>query len=586
MKKIKTTLFTRLFIYFFILISIPLISFSIVNTTITKKTVIDRLKLDVNNIGEIQRQKLEQIIEEYRHKTYELSKNENIVKLLENPELKNNSTFMSNIYSTMYETMKGDTYDAAAIITSIDGNTKLSTHPFPEDYDLRNHSTILDMASPLMDSKPYTYTKIISNNNLNSEEPIAISMIRYIFNQNNDVVGFALVDINKSKIKEIVETNTLSKSLLIDTTSYIASELDNASEFYPFTYFPGLSSREKGEFIEETYYSNNYILSFKRVGSTQFYIANYIKDQTFNENLKQIVIIDIIAILIGLFTSLILAYFLTKQLTKPIHRLIKGMKRIEEGDLTISIEENNIYEMQQLNESFNNMVIQIVNLLQTTKESQKQIFDAEKKALQSQINPHFLFNTLNTIKSLASINNQEEIYTISIKLGQLLRSSIYNNSAVCTLEKSIELVKSYLTIQQIRFKDKLHIDYDIDQSLLSQSTPKLLLQPLVENAIIHGLEPKIGHWYLSISLQKIGDNIVIEITDNGVGFKNKEIMKNLSLLEKSHHIGLYNVYKRLNLFYKNNASLSFEDVKSGGTKAKIIIPFDNENTNLGVNYGV
>ncbi len=582
MKKIKTTLFTRLFIYFFILISIPLISFSIVSSTVAKKKVIDGLKLNLNILSEIQSSKLEEVFEEYRHKTYSLSKDSLVIELLENPNLINDDEFSAKVYNLLFSTMKGDIYKASAMVTSTDGDVRISTHSFPDDYDLRNHATIIDIVEPLMDSKPFSYTKIISNDNLNTEDDVSITMIRYIFDENQNVLGFVILDIYESTIKDIDENRSLSTSILIDTDSFVAAELDNASEYFSFNNFPGLSIREKGKFKETIYNDNNYVLALNQVGASSFYIANYIENQTFNDNLRQIIIINIFAILFGLVVALIVTYFLAQQITKPIHKLIKGMKTVEQGNLAIDIEDNSIYEMQQLNDSFNNMVIQIVNLLQTTKESQKRIFEAEREALQSQINPHFLFNTLNTIKSLAKINNQEEIYTISIKLGHLLRSSIYNDSPDCTLDKSLELVKSYLTIQQIRFQDKLHVKYDIDEDVLNTTTPKLLLQPIVENAIVHGLEPKIGQWYISISIKQDNSNIIIEITDNGIGFKNKEVMKNLSLFEKSDHVGLFNVYKRLQLFYKNQASISFSDIHPCGTKATIIIPKNYSLTHGGI----
>ena len=572
MKKIKTTLFTRLFIYFFILISIPIISFSIVSSTIAKQKVIDGLKLNINTLTKIQETKIESIFEEYRHKAYALSKNEKIINLLKNPSLYNNNKYISEINSTIFSTMKGDTYHAAAVVTSIDGNIRFSTHPLSEEYDLRNHFTILDMASPLMESKPFKYTKILSNNGFNSNNNVSLIMLRYIFDENDKAIGFVLIDIYKQRLKNIVETNTLSTSLIVDTDSYLAAELDNASEYYSFNNYPGLNSRGNEPFSNNTFYKNNYVLSIRQISTTPFYIANYIKDQTFNDNYKQIIILDILAIFFGLFLSLIVAYFLTKEITKPINKLIKSMKRVEKGNLAITIEDNSIIEMQELNESFNKMVIQIINLLQTTKESQKRIYEAEREALESQINPHFLFNTLNTIKSLAKINGEKEIYTISIKLGQLLRSSIYNKNTNCELEKSLELVKSYLTIQQIRFEDKLVVNYDIDESILDIKTPKLIIQPLVENAIIHGLEPKMGKWLIQIEIYKSNGYLIINVIDNGIGFKDKEYMNNLELLSQTKHVGVYNIYKRLELAYNKKASLVFVDNKYGGTKATIKIP--------------
>lgn len=205
MKKIKTTLFTRLFIYFFILISIPLISFSIVSSTLAKKKVIDGLKLNLNILSEIQSNKLEEVFEEYRHKIYSLSKDSLIIELLENPNLINDQEYSAKAYNLLFSTMKGDIYKASAMVTSIDGNIKLSTHAFPKDYDLRNHSTILDIVEPLMDSKPFSYTKIISNDNLNTEDDVSITMIRYIFDENQNVLGFVILDIYESTIKHIDE---------------------------------------------------------------------------------------------------------------------------------------------------------------------------------------------------------------------------------------------------------------------------------------------------------------------------------------------------------------------------------------------
>jgi len=248
------------------------------------------------------------------------------------------------------------------------------------------------------------------------------------------------------------------------------------------------------------------------------------------------------------------------------------MKQVEEGNLAISIEENSIYELQELNDSFNNMVIQIVNLLQKTKESQKRIYEAEKESLQSQINPHFLFNTLNTIKSIAKLNDQQDIYTISIKLGKLLRSSIYNNETNVKLEKSLELVQSYLTIQKLRFSDKLEIEYDIDESLLQIETPKLIIQPLVENAIIHGLSPKMGKWFLKLEIKKINNYIEINCIDNGIGFEDTNKMSNIESFANTNHVGIYNVYKRLKLEYNDNASLTFKKRSVEGIIATLKIP--------------
>ena len=573
MKKIKSTLFARLFMYFFIIVSIPLISLTIVSTTITKRKVIDGLKINLSTQTQIQKTNIEELFEEYRHKAYLLSKNEKIINILSN----NNSTTLDNnqiseIYNILFSTMKGDTYLAEAIITSLDGEKRFSTHPFPEEYDLRTNSKILDIASPLMYSKPFTNTKITANEGYSNNNNVSLIMLRYIFDESSNPIGYVIINVYEQSFKETNNPLTLATSLLVDTNSFVAAELDNSGEFYTFNNYPGLNSRGHEEFSEKTIYNNNYVLSMTQISSSSFYIVNYIKDQTFNDNLQQILILSLTAILIGVLLSIFIAYFLAKQITHPIKHLINNMRQVEEGNLAISIEENSIYELQELNDSFNNMVIQIVNLLQKTKESQKRIYEAEKESLQSQINPHFLFNTLNTIKSIAKLNDQQDIYTISIKLGKLLRSSIYNNETNVKLEKSLELVQSYLTIQKLRFSDKLEIEYDIDESLLQIETPKLIIQPLVENAIIHGLSPKMGKWFLKLEIKKINNYIEINCIDNGIGFEDTNKMSNIESFANTNHVGIYNVYKRLKLEYNDNASLTFKKRSVEGTIATIKIP--------------
>ncbi len=559
--------------YFFIIVSIPLISLTIVSTTITKKKVIDGLKINLSTQTQIQKNNIEELFEEYRHKAYILSKNEKVIEILAQSNLESLDTNkVSEIYNILFSTMKGDTYLAEAIITSLDGEKRFSTHPFPEEYDLRTNSKILDIASPLMYSKPFTNTKISANEGYSNNNNVSLIMLRYVFDENSKPIGYVIINVYEQSFKEINNPLNLATSLLVDSNSYVAAELDNSGEFYTFNNFPGLNSRGHEEFNEKTIYNNNYVLSMTQISNTSFYVVNYIKDQTFNDNLQQILILSLTAIFIGVLLSIFISYFLAKQITQPIKHLINNMRQVEEGNLAISIEDNSIYELQELNDSFNNMVIQIVNLLQKTKESQKRIYEAEKESLQSQINPHFLFNTLNTIKSIAKLNNQQDIYTISIKLGKLLRSSIYNNETNVKLEKSLELVQSYLTIQKLRFADKLDIEYDIDESLLQIETPKLIIQPLVENAIIHGLSPKMGKWFLKLEIKKINNYIVINCIDNGIGFYDTDKMTNIESFANTKHVGIYNVYKRLKLEYNDNATLYFKKRSDEGTIATIKIP--------------
>jgi two-component system sensor histidine kinase YesM len=254
------------------------------------------------------------------------------------------------------------------------------------------------------------------------------------------------------------------------------------------------------------------------------------------------------------------------------------MQAVESGNLQTKKEYAKIKEFAQLDHCFNVMVEQIRGLLHLTREEQQKVAEAERKALESQMNPHFLFNTLNTIKALARVHGEEEIYTITIQLGKLLRSTIDNHESECTLKESMALIDSYLTIQKIRFGDKLHVTTVLDPCCAMIKTPKLIIQPLVENSIVHGLEPKAGDWNIEVLVQEQNRRIFLTVRDDGVGFPPGTLPENLDDLANSKHVGVYNVYRRLALKYGKRMSFSIVSKEMEGTVVSISFPIGNNET--------
>lgn len=199
--------------------------------------------------------------------------------------------------------------------------------------------------------------------------------------------------------------------------------------------------------------------------------------------------------------------------------------------------------------------------------------EAERKALEAQINPHFLYNTLNVITSLAKIHKQEKIQQISVRLGKLLRNAIDNRDAEVTLKESFSLVESYLTIQHIRYGEKLKTSLYLDPSIEDVHTPKLIIQPLIENAIIHGLEMKMGEWIIEVEAKRVDSTIIIRVKDNGIGFDTS--LLSVIAKENSPHVGLYNIQRRLYLRYKEQASFNILSKIGNGTEVTIIL-YDSE----------
>ena len=181
-----------------------------------------------------------------------------------------------------------------------------------------------------------------------------------------------------------------------------------------------------------------------------------------------------LALMLGVLVSVILSVLFSRSISKRVNTLTKNMKYIEEGNLNIYLGETGITEFDELSTSFNTMVTKIIYLIQQRSEEEAKAAEAERKALESQLNPHFIFNTLNTIKALAKLHGESEIYTISLQLGKLLRSSLKNHSSTCLLSESLSLTESYLAIQNIRFSEKLTYSVNTDGVMTDRIiTPKL-----------------------------------------------------------------------------------------------------------------
>lgn len=570
MKKINTSLFTQLLIYLIVLMILPIIIITgfvllsgdnkIDNYLIENASV--NIKIDANNYNDL--------IEDYRHKVYEISTSNDVIDYM------SGKVDSSLIYEKLFSILKGDTYDATATIVNTDGSIRLSTHLFPSRYDIRFHSAASDYNNPLVDLPKGKTTKLYIANRYVTDKGniVVLSLFRNIYNEKDEIIGYAVLDIFDSTISDLAKNRaTFDEMLIVQSHDFIAFSIYSPNIFDDYSKFPFINLRPKGEMKSGVFSSDDTILALEEIGSTGLFLAGNVKKNrllnSVDSFIKTILIITGFCILF----ALILAYHFAKTISSPIKEVIASMHQVEDGNLTIHISENSISEIDDLNNSFNNMVIQLVKLLQQLQENNKKTMEAERKALESQLDPHFLFNTLNTIKSLARINGQTEIYQISLKLGDLLRNSLNNKSRTSTVRESVELLKSYLTIQAIRFVDKLQVTYDIDDCILDTVIPKFIIQPLVENSIKHGLEPKIGNWTIDIKVKKINDRLIIQVIDNGIGIDENILPKDYSKLAKTNHVGVYNIYRRLQINYNDKAHFSItRDKDDKYTTAEIDIP--------------
>lgn len=366
--------------------------------------------------------------------------------------------------------------------------------------------------------------------------------------------------------------------------------------------------------------SSEYIAHFTRSNKISEYIKLYInnllnsklqegslKYASITKNMEFISYLNVFLIIGSILFNIFLAIFFTYRITKPLIDLSHLAVRVSKGDFDVrplSIKTND--EINILAEAFNKMVVSIKNYIgeiknqaeveKKLKEQEMQnlkmrniLKEAELKALQSQINPHFLFNTLNAAAQLAMMEGADKSSEFIENVANLFRYNLKKLDTTVTLQDEINNVKTYMYILKTRFGDRVDFKVDVDEGVLDVEMPCTIIQPVVENAFIHGLEDTEKGGFIKLAVKKDNDKVLIEVIDNGIGMSEEKVRAILSAdnedLSKRHvtGIGMHNIINRLRLFYNTSAIEDVIEIDSKigeGTKVTLKIPLmkgDKEN---------
>lgn len=268
---------------------------------------------------------------------------------------------------------------------------------------------------------------------------------------------------------------------------------------------------------------------------------------------------------------LIISFYLADRITKPLLKLKKKLSLLGKKDLAVAAEQKQqADEISQLENSYYQMVERINQLMLEKDEEKEKQRKAELTALQSQINPHFLYNTLDAISWIARLKKQPDIERLISSLATFFRISLHKGAKFVTVEEEIRLVQSFVTIEQMRFPDKFQIEYEIDEALLKVRILKLILQPIAENAIKHGISEKRGKGRIWIRGELLDDEIRFTVTDDGVGFETGDaLMKSAQDVLFQSGYGLRNVDERIKLEYGSQYGLRISSTPGQGTTVLI-----------------
>ncbi|RCX10536.1 two-component system sensor histidine kinase YesM [Anaerobacterium chartisolvens] len=349
-----------------------------------------------------------------------------------------------------------------------------------------------------------------------------------------------------------------------------------------------LNTKIKQEYTKEIFNGNNRGFFSRKINNEESYVAYlYLEEQSwyivsiipaikYSQTLLlvrfAIIIIGLCVVIIAIFAAI----FITNRISRPIKKLKVAMKQFGEGDMSVNCSVESQDEIGQLSRDFNKMVQNINELIRRVYDETLLKQQAELKSLRMQINPHFFYNTLETINWMARINGVTEIGVVAKAMGELMRLTIGGSDFIKICDE-LKSVSNYISIQKYRYDDKLSVSMDIDEELYELYIPKLILQPIIENSIVHGILNKASGGHIEIRGSLISDIVEFTVSDDGAGIhpdRMKEILENnFATLEDEHtHVGVNNVDRRLKIYYGEKYGVQIESKLGIGTKVTIRFP--------------
>jgi len=408
--------------------------------------------------------------------------------------------------------------------------------------------------------------------------PWVVSLSLELAGRDGEKLGILLIDLNFSVL------NDMLRDIHLGPRGYLFI-VDPAGNIVYHPQQQLIYSNLKTELIDRVLETENGIFTGEQDGGRRMYI---VKDSGFgwkivgvayeNElvgNQRQIQLSIFLLGIACIVIAVALSLFLSRRIIQPIKRLQKSMQEVEKGNFDIHVPVSGTFETSKLAHAFNIMVSKIRELMWQIVQDQEQKRKSELNALQAQINPHFLYNTLDSIIWMAECNRTREVIQMTSALAKLFRASISKGEELVPVETEIVHIENYLKIQKMRYKNKLDYQIDVDDSLKHYQTIKVILQPIVENAIYHGIKKKKGPGLITITAREEGKDLILRVSDNGIGMDRDTLR---ALLEpappgrEGRGVGVRNVHERLQLYFGKSYGLSFESTPGEGTTAYIRFP--------------
>lgn len=405
-----------------------------------------------------------------------------------------------------------------------------------------------------------------------------LSCIQSVTDEDGTVLGYMLANTEERTLfyeyLEPVYDGKVSQALILDKNREIVTSKDYESVgqvYEGVDRLPEVSGIENQDAKEIRIF---YQGTFSKCG-----LYMDIQKSEVLRDLKQMQIFLVAIFFLFLMIGGLLATSITRAMYKPIKNMTDTVEKVSKGDLSLRVDVTTEDEIGTLCREFNNMLDNLEDLIARVIEEERLKKDAELEALQYQITPHFMYNTLNSIKYAALIKGEKELGGLIGDFVELLQASINKKGTFISVADELHILKNYIHLQEFRYQGGFDVEYDISQEAYGCYIPRLILQPLVENSILHGIDMKGGNGRLVIRGRVDGTRLTLSVIDNGRGMSREQIQALLSSKAKKTNglsaIGVPNVRERLELYYEEEGGIIYESSESG-TIASIFLPVNRE----------
>ena len=565
-KYIKTSFKRQLLLCFILVAILPLIICSFLMINLFKmKIENDHQKEIATHVDGIE-DALIDFFDEVDGISDELHQNELVIQTLYEKKLENRNKTYQALYDYTSELRSLAQFE----LYSIGGICKYSTSSDSLNTKLPTYWGILKAAS----EQPDSLVIYAENRYMSKHGDILLRAARAIKDNEDNDIGYIVISMKADDFDNLLDnTYNVQDSIAVVNSQWKTIYSTEPAKDVPIVPMIREQLMTGGDLSEINKESKFYISS---VGTTGLYIVLQ-RAEVFTADIsKSIYNVSGIMTILSLALCIAVSLSLSNNLSKPIHTITEAMHEMEEGCLDIQVKTDREDEFGKLAENFNIMAGKLSDYLESQVKQQQELNDSNIALMQAQLNPHFIYNTLDTIKWVAKANNIPEITTLVASLAKILRTSI-SSSKFIELKEELQLCQCYVNIQKVRFDGKFNYTASLPCDLEKCIVPKLVIQPLVENAILHGLaDREDGNIDIKVWLEN--DRLLISVSDDGCGM-DEEIMEKLNSGDRSklaEHIGFYNVDTIIRLRYGNTYGTSIEAIEAGGTKVKVVLPIIKE----------